>query len=644
MGALAAKHLTAASDAAFVIVDEQRVLCVAAAPQPDNVLELSELPPLLIAARRSGGALRRGNVDPSLLGLKEPSQPFERVLVIALDLPPSAHAWLWVAGTGHDRDFDQDDEAQLGLLATHVYVAYERAALTRRISATESLYQTLVEQIPAIIYYRSLERPGAPSFVSPQIEPLLGYDPAEAIADPDFWQKRIHPDDRERVLESQRAFLPSELRSPIRIEYRAVRKDGTVIWVHNYALAVRDEAGRARFVMGVIFDVTEPKKLEEQLRQAQKLDAIGKLAGGVAHDFNNLLTVILTYASLLIEKVNGEDPMRDDLSEILSAGNRARVLTSRLLAFGRQQVLSPRIVDLSETVAGMKEMLRRLLGEDIDLRTRTPAGLHKVKADPHQIEQVILNLAINARDAMPKGGLLTIEAANVDLDPDFPRVQLGVAPGPYVMLAVSDNGMGMDRATQARIFEPFFTTKEQGKGTGLGLSTVFGIVQQSGGTIWFYSEPGRGTTFKVFLPRTSESSVSAPPSVRQAVRGTETVLVAEDDDQVRKLVLNILRRYGYRALEAKDAAEALRHCERHEGPIHLVLTDVVMPHISGRELADQLAAMRPDLQVLFMSGYTEDAILRHGIASTAVSFVQKPFTAVELARKVRATLDARGEV
>ncbi len=594
------------------------------------------------ALRRGKGVLRQRAVDPRLLGLQELPGPFGRVLIIKEDAAPSARVWLWVADRTDHRDFDRDDEEQALLLAMHVQLAYEKAALYRRVAATESLYRTLVEQIPAVIYYRSLEMPGTPSFVSPQVESLFGFSPTEAIEDPDFWQKRIHPDDRERVLGHQQAFLPAEQGSPIRVEYRAVRKDGKIIWVHNYALAVRDEAGRARFVMGAIFDVTEPKKLEEQLRQAQKLDAIGKLAGGVAHDFNNLLTVILTYASLLIEKSAAGDPMRDDLVEILSAGNRARVLTSRLLAFGRQQVLSPRVFDLSETIAGMKEMLRRLLGEDIDLQTRTPEGLRKIKADPHQIEQVILNLAINARDAMPKGGLLTIEAANVDLDAEFPRVQLGVAPGRYVMLAVTDSGVGMDRATQARIFEPFFTTKEQGKGTGLGLSTVFGIAQQSGGTIWFYSEPGRGTTFKVFLPETTELPHSEPPSVREVRHGTETVLVAEDDEQVRRLVLSILRRYGYDVLEAKDAGEALLHCERHQGPIHLLVTDVVMPHMSGRELADRLAAIRPDLNVLFMSGYTEDAILRHGIASTAVSFVQKPFTAIELAKKVRAVLDSGG--
>ena len=380
---------------------------------------------------------------------------------------------------------------------------------------------------------------------------------------------------------------------------------------------------------------------EEQFLQAQKMEAVGRLAGGVAHDFNNLLSVILGYCELMADDPQVEEGVRADVQEIARAGQRASDLTRQLLAFSRQQVLAPAVVELNEILADVEPMLVRLLGEDIELRFVSRPGLGKVLVDPGQLEQVILNLAVNARDAMPRGGTLTLETDDVELDAAYAAEHPEATPGPHVMLAVTDTGTGMDAATRARIFEPFFTTKEKGKGTGLGLSTVFGIVRQSGGTVWVYSEPGHGTTFKIYLPRTREavvSSVAPPPD--PSPRGTETVLLAEDDGPLRLLVRTALARLGYQILEAQSADEALLLCARFSGPIHLLLTDVVMPKVGGRELAERLAEQRPDTRVLFMSGYTDDTVVRHGVLAAGIAFLQKPVTPQSLARKVREVLDA----
>ncbi|TAJ08464.1 MAG: PAS domain S-box protein [Nitrospirae bacterium] len=381
--------------------------------------------------------------------------------------------------------------------------------------------------------------------------------------------------------------------------------------------------------------------LEEQLRQSQKMDAIGRLAGGIAHDFNNLLTVINGYSQLLVNQLDATDERRNKAVEIKRAGDRAAALTRQLLAFSRKQVLAARVLDLNELMAGMNGMLRRVIGEDIDLVTVSGASLGSIKADPGQIEQVILNLAVNARDAMPQGGRLTIETANVDVDAALLGQSSYVQPGSYVLLAVRDTGCGMDPHTQANMFEPFFTTKERGKGTGLGLATVYGIVKQSGGHILVSSEVGLGTTVKVYLPRVYQA-VAAAESVSAAdrpVNGSETVLLVEDEESIRKLLGRELRDRGYQVLEAGEGQEAVELCRRHEGAIHLLLTDVVMPRISGRELAERLASMRPDMRVLYMSGYTDDTVVRHGVQESATAFVQKPFTSIQLLRKVRDVLD-----
>ncbi|MET0794094.1 MAG: ATP-binding protein [Polyangiaceae bacterium] len=383
------------------------------------------------------------------------------------------------------------------------------------------------------------------------------------------------------------------------------------------------------------------RKSEEQLRQSQKMEAIGRLSGSVAHDFNNLLSVILSYSDLVLSDLKPIDPLRADIESIRRAGEKAADLTRQLLAFSRQQVLTPRTLDLAEILRESEKMLRRLLSEDIEIVTHYARSLSRVKVDPGQIDQVLLNLVVNARDAMPDGGKLTIETKDVVLDESYTSEHFGVASGPHVMLAVSDTGVGMDQQTQARIFEPFFTTKDIGKGTGLGLSTVFGIVKQSGGHIWVYSEPGGGTTFKVYLP-VSEGADVEPPLETLApttLHGTETILLVEDQDEVRRVAQAILRRSGYHVIEARNAGEALLSCERHPRTIHLLLTDVVMPQVSGRELAERLITIRPEMRVLYMSGYTENVIVHHGILDSGISYLQKPIVPDLLLRRVREVLD-----
>jgi nitrogen-specific signal transduction histidine kinase/ActR/RegA family two-component response regulator len=378
----------------------------------------------------------------------------------------------------------------------------------------------------------------------------------------------------------------------------------------------------------------------EQLRQSQKMDAVGQLAGGVAHDFNNLITVITGYSDLLLRGTLPTDPLFRKLSEIKKAGDRAASLTRQLLAFSRKQMFQERVVDLNSIVADMDKMLQRLIGEDIDLVSLLEPSLCWIKGDPGQIEQVLLNLAVNARDAMPRGGKLTIETRHAILDEAYVKSHLAAKPGRWLMLAVSDTGVGMDAETQKRIFEPFFTTKEVGKGTGLGLATVYGIVKQSGGNIWVYSEPGKGTTVKIYLPIAEDfANMEAKIKQSEIAQGQGTILLVEDDELVRDLAADILEPSGYRVLPAANGIEALRICAEHVGEIELMITDVVMPQMGGRELAGRVALMRPDTLVLYISGYTDDAVVRHGVLDEEMSFLQKPFTPDTLARKVGDLLD-----
>jgi len=381
------------------------------------------------------------------------------------------------------------------------------------------------------------------------------------------------------------------------------------------------------------------RKTEEQLRHAQKMEAVGRLAGGVAHDFNNALSVVLGYAELMADALKPEEPMRADLEEIRLAARRATDITRQLLAFSRQQVLAPKVLELDGIVSGMTGMLQRLLGADVELTILHASGLWNVHADAGQLEQVLMNLAVNAREAMPGGGKLTIETKNVELDEEYARTHPEVEPGSYVMLAVGDTGIGMDEETQKRIFEPFFTTKETG--TGLGLATVFGIVKQSGGHIWVYSELGVGTAFKVLLPRAAGAAEPRPfdHPVAVASRGTETILFVEDDDQVRAMARKILRRAGYHVLEASNAGEALLICEQHQPRIDLLVTDVVLPRMSGRHLAERLAKVRPGMKTVFVSGYTADAAIHHGLVESGIHYLAKPMTPSSLTKKVREVLD-----
>jgi nitrogen-specific signal transduction histidine kinase/ActR/RegA family two-component response regulator len=406
--------------------------------------------------------------------------------------------------------------------------------------------------------------------------------------------------------------------------------------------AVRYAAGRVEYYETFVRDVTDQRRLQQQVLQSQKMEAVGRLAGGIAHDFNNLLTVITSYSDLVLEDLPPGDAKRDDLEQVQKAADGAAALTRQLLAFSRQQVVEPRVVSLNTVVEGLHKILRRVIGEDVELATTLAPNLGNVRADVGQLEQVLMNLAVNARDAMPTGGRLTVETANVEHDPDYARDREAAAVRRFVMLAVSDTGCGMDEATKARIFEPFFTTKEPGKGTGLGLATVYGIVKQAGGFIWVYSEPGRGTSFKIYVPEVDAPADRTTAAAGAPVpRGTETVLLVEDAAAVRAVAKQVLERQGYTVLEAPDGEAALRLAQRHRGPIHLLLTDVVMPRVSGREVAEQLTRVRPDVKVLYASGYTDDSVVRHGILESGTAYLQKPFSPDSLARKVRDVLDAR---
>jgi len=513
--------------------------------------------------------------------------------------------------------------------------------ITARHDAEEALrrsrehYQALVDSIDCMVWecdFPSLQM----TYVSPFAERLLGVPAQRWLDEPGFWKTRLHPDDREATIRLSHAATKA-LRDH-ELVYRMVATDRRVVWVRDRVKVIVED-GKPVKLRGVTVDVTEMTRTEERLRQAQKMDAIGRLAGGVAHDFNNLLTVINGYSEMLKASVEAGSPAHQIAGQIHSAGDRAAALTRKLLAFGRKQLVRHRPLDLNAMVAGMRQLLTHMVGEDVEADFSLAAGALPIKADPAQVEQVLLNLVVNARDAMPEGGRLTIatsEPTGADAAP-----VAGVPAPPHVVLEVRDTGVGMSEAVRSRLFEPFFTTKGVGQGTGLGLATVYGIVKQSGGHIDVQTAVGQGTTFRIYLPRCAES-VPRPDTAAEPERlpgGGEVILLAEDQPLVRELAARCLRQAGYTVLDAPSAPDAARVCESHEGPIHLLLTDVVMPHLSGAALAQQAQERRPDLKVLFMSGHTDDAVLRRGIREDGVPFVQKPFTPESLTRKVREVLD-----
>lgn len=510
----------------------------------------------------------------------------------------------------------------------------ERKRTEDELRKSEERYREVVENARDIIYEHDLE--GNYTSVNRAGEQVTGYSLAETLKL--NMSQTIAPE----FLEKARQMLKRKLAGEIATAYELdlIARDGRRIAVEVNSRLVFQK-GVPVGVQGIARDVTERQQLEEQLRQSQKLEAVGQLAGGVAHDFNNLLTVIGGYSDLVLRRLPERSPLLVSVAEIKKAADRASALTRQLLAFSRKQILQPTVLDLNSTVTNLEKMLRRLIGEDIDLLTITAPDLGQVKADPGQLDQVIINLIVNARDAMPAGGKLTIQTENVQLSEEYSQNHVPCMPGNYIMLAVSDTGTGMDAETQSRIFEPFFTTKSAGKGTGLGLSTAYGIVKQSSGNIWVYSEVGKGTTFKIYLPRVDEAAeIDATGKVtRPTPHGTETILLVEDEEQVRQIAQRILTDLGYDVLEATNGQEALTVAQQHDGNIDLTITDVVMPQLSGRELIERLGPLRPEMKVLYMSGYTDDAIVRHGLLDEQLEFIQKPFAADAFARKIRSVLD-----
>jgi PAS domain S-box-containing protein len=518
----------------------------------------------------------------------------------------------------------------------------ERARLTAEIDTQRQRLDNIVASVPGVVWEfwggAELENQRF-DFVSDYVQTMLGYAVDEWLSVPNFLLSIIHPDDRQSALDDIKSAFEGRTD---KFSFRWIGKDSRIVWAESSVVVIRDKNGTPTGMRGVTIDATNRKTLQEQLWQSQKMEAVGQLAGGVAHDFNNLLTAITGYSDLTIRRLPEDDPLRHNVEEIKKAGDRAAALTRQLLAFSRKQILQPQVLNLNSVAQDLEKMLHRLIGEDIELRTSLEEDLGNVQADPGQIEQVIVNLAVNARDAMPRGGKLTIETRNIYLDQSYADQRVAVKTGPHVMLAVSDTGSGMDEETQQRIFEPFFTTKAIGKGTGLGLSTVYGIISQSGGTIWVYSEVGLGTTFKIYLPRVDEnaSDYIRASAATAPLTGTETILLAEDEEVVRKLASQVLRFYGYQVIEAENGSDALRTAESYGQTIDLLLTDVVMPEMSGRELSQQIAVLRPEMKLLFMSGYTDDAVVHHGVLDAKTNFIQKPFGPEALARKVREVLDA----
>jgi PAS domain S-box-containing protein len=510
----------------------------------------------------------------------------------------------------------------------------ERLQAEEALRASEARFRQLAENIREVFWLTDPLK-GEMLYISPAYEAIWGRTCRSLYESPQNWLEAIHPEDRERILH---AAMTKQVSGTYDEEYRVVRPDGSIRWIHDQAFPVRDDRGQVIRVAGVAEDVTGRLQLETQLRQRQRMESIGQLAGGVAHDFNNLLTVITSSAELLAAEIDG-GPARDLVRDINEASARAAALTRQLLSFSRQEVVEPKVTDLATVVTDTAQMLRRLIGEDVVLTT-LDAGTCRVRIDAGQWSQVLINLALNARDAMPQGGHLTVETRSVDLDAAYQRAHPAVTAGRFAMLRVSDTGEGMSAHVRSRIFEPFFTTREQGQGTGLGLAVVYGIVQQSGGHIDVESEPGAGTTFRIYLPALHEAVSPAPVGAPGAgPRGHETILLVEDEVAVRKVATRALRATGYTVLEAGDGEEALRTLERHAGAVNLLMTDVVMPRMDGKQLTEAVRARYPQIRVLYTSGYTNDAVVRRGVLQAEVAFLQKPYAPGVLRKRIREVLD-----
>ena len=589
--------------------------------------------------------------EPVNLGLPAYHPPVNSFLVVPLQVGDHLYGWIYAAQKLSGTEFGEEDERVMMALAAQTGLAYENslgllaiqdhaekleAEIEQRRRA-ENRLRMLIETAPMGIVIA--EKSGRIAEVNAQALDMFGYERQELYGQP---VDTLLPERLRSSHERHRAHYAADPHARpmgVGMELFARRKDGTEFPVEISLGPL--ETNEGVLISSIIVDITARKKMERQLRLSQRMEAIGELAGGVAHDFNNLLAVILGCAEVALDALPAEDPTAKKVEMVRQAASSAADLTRQLLAFSRQQMLQPRVLNLKEVIDKIQGLLGRLIGENIEIRVSLEPSLGCVRADPGQIEQVLLNLCVNARDAMPKGGRLTIDARNVELDDSFRDERFVVVPGLYVVLAVEDTGCGMNRETQARIFDPFFTTKEVGKGTGMGLATVYGIVKQSGGYIWVYSELSKGTVFKVYLPHVNQSVQPARQKETDAAnfRGTETILLAEDSDSLREMAKEYLESVGYNVIGSASGKDALERAKEFDGIIHLLLTDIVMPEMSGPELAAEIAGFRPEIKIIFTSGYTDDAIARQGILDPTVAFIQKPYRPKALARKIREVLD-----
>lgn len=585
--------------------------------------------------------------QPADLGLPLGHPPVHSFLGVPLQVGNHLYGWIYVAEKLSALEFDDEDERIVLALAAQIGLAYENSLNLLRIQEhaaqleaeveerkkAENRFRMLIETAPMGIVIA--DKLGRIAGVNVQALQMFGYGSEELLGQS---AEILLPERLRASHEGHRAGYAADPHARpmgVGMELFARRKDGTEFPVEISLGPL--QTGDELLISSIVVDISARKKMEKQLRLSQRMEAIGELAGGVAHDFNNLLAVILGCAEVVLDTLPPDHAAAKKVEMVRQAASSAADLTRQLLAFSRQQMLQPRVLNLKEVIDKIQGLLRRLIGENIEVRVSLEPSLGCVKADPGQIEQVLLNLCVNARDAMPKGGRLTIAARNVELDDSFRNERPVVVPGPYVMLAVEDTGCGMNRETQARIFDPFFTTKEVGKGTGMGLATVYGIVKQSGGYIWVYSELNKGTVFKTYLPLINESAqpIRQKDTDAASYRGSETILLAEDSDSLREMAKEYLESVGYSVIESNSGRDALERAKAFDGIIHLLLTDIVMPEMSGPELAAQIEALRPGIKTIFTSGYTDDAIARQGILDPAVAFIQKPYRPKALARKIR---------